>query len=251
MELREIMSAIADEYKAVLGSSLVGIYVHGSIAFGCFHWGKSDIDFLVVVRDLPSQAQKEALIGTLLRLDPVAPPKGFEMSVVLLENCQHFVYPTPFELHFSNTHAQRARENLCEYCRIMNGTDTDLAAHFTVVKHVGIALYGNPVSTVFGDVPKEAYLSSIQADVCNAENDMYRDPVYIILNLCRVLAYMESDLVLSKEKGGLWGIAHLPKRFAPFIQEALDCYGSQKVMKVEPGAGVEFTSHMKKAIFAG
>ena len=251
MELKEILSAIADAYKAALGKSLKGIYVHGSIAFGCFHWSKSDIDFLAVVKDSPSQAQKEALIGALLRLYPFAPPKGFEMSVVLLENCRRFVYPTPFELHFSNAHMERVKENLAGYCRTMNGTDADLAAHFTVVKQVGIPLYGSPVEDVFGDVPKESYLSSIQADVRDAENEIDRNPVYVILNLCRVLAYMESDLVLSKEQGGLWGIAHLPERLAPIVQEALNCYSSEKEMKMLPGAGAEFASYMTKAIFAG
>jgi streptomycin 3"-adenylyltransferase len=249
LELCEILSAIAEAYKAVLGDNMVGIYVHGSIAFGCFRFSKSDIDFLAVVKDRPSQAQKEALIGTLLRLHPVAPPKGFEMSVVLLENCRRFVYPTPFELHFSNTHLKRAKEDLAEYCRTMNGVDHDLAAHFTVVKQVGVPLCGSPVEDVFGDVPKEAYLSSIQADVRDAESEIHRDPVYVILNLCRVLAYRKSDLVLSKEQGGLWGTAHLPGCFVPIVQEALNCYGSEKEMSIAPGAGVEFASYMKKAIF--
>lgn len=250
MELNEILSAIAQAYKAALGRRLTGIYLHGSIAFDCFHWRKSDIDFLAVVREPLSQAQKEALIGALLRLAPGAPPKGFEMSAVLLENCRHFVYPTPFELHFSKAHMERAREDLSEYCRAMNGTDADLAAHFTVVRQAGIVLCGSPIADVFGDVPREAYLASIRADVQDAEDEINRDPVYIILNLCRVLAYMDSNLVLSKEKGGLWGTAHLPGQFVPVVQEALDCYRSEKEMEIAPGSGAEFAAYMKKAIFA-
>ena len=50
MEYQEILRKIATAYTKILQDNLAGIYVHGSIAFGCFHWSKSDIDFLVVDR---------------------------------------------------------------------------------------------------------------------------------------------------------------------------------------------------------
>ena len=136
MDPSEILSIIGNEYHTILGNNLCGIYIHGSLAFGCFNWSKSDIDFLVVVYNPLSQTQKEALIRSLLRLNPVAPPKGFEMSVVLYHDCRAFHYPTPFQLHFSKAHIERSKENLSEYCRTMNGTDCDLAAHFIIVKRM-------------------------------------------------------------------------------------------------------------------
>lgn len=111
--------------------------MHGSIAFGCFNENKSDIDFIVVVREKPSQSQKEAMIQTLLDLNAQAPPKGFEMSVLLEKDCKHF-RPPPFELHFSNSHMEAYRKNFSEYCRNMQGTDKDLAVHLTVIKHTGM-----------------------------------------------------------------------------------------------------------------
>lgn len=87
----------------------------------------------------------------------------------------------------------------------MHGTDPDLAAHFTVIRSVGRALWGKPISAVFGDVPREAYLRSILADVSGAENDVAS--VYIVLNLCRVLAYAQDGMVLSKAAGRALGAA--------------------------------------------
>ena len=53
-----LMDTIARSYAAILGDGLTGIYVHGSLAFGCFCWQTSDIDFIVIARascaDLPS-----------------------------------------------------------------------------------------------------------------------------------------------------------------------------------------------------
>ena len=76
MEYQEILRKIATAYTKILQDNLAGIYVHGSIAFGCFHWSKSDIDFLVVVQTEPGLAEKRALIQTLLDLDK-AGPNGF------------------------------------------------------------------------------------------------------------------------------------------------------------------------------
>lgn len=229
MNYNEILDKIANEYQGILRDNLVGIYVHGSIAFGCFNQIKSDIDFIVVVDKPPTIEEKVALIETLLDLSADAPPKGFEMSLVLSSVCKNFIYPTPFELHYSIAHLQRCEDDLRDYCTSMNGTDKDLAAHVTVIKHVGYTLIGKQVSDVFGEVPKEDYIDSIKGDIVDSKEDVIENPVYIILNLCRVLAYKNNDLILSKEQGGLWGIENLPKQHTALVSKALNNYKSEEL----------------------
>lgn len=55
-----------------------------------------------------------------------------------LEFCNPFVYPTPFGLHFSAAHLKWFQENPDDYVKKMNGTDKDLAAHFTIINHCGV-----------------------------------------------------------------------------------------------------------------
>ena len=138
----ELLQKIKSSYQIILQDKLVGIYIHGSIAFQCFTWENSDIDFLVVVKEPLSQKEKEDLISELLELDEYAPQKGFEMSVVLQSVCKPFVYPTPYELHFSNSYRERYREDLAGLCESLHGEDKDLAAHITVINAVGIPLCG-------------------------------------------------------------------------------------------------------------
>ena len=76
----EILEKIKISYQTILQDKLVGIYIHGSIAFGCFNWEKSDIDFLVVVNEKLNQKEKESLISEILDLDIYCPKKGIEMS---------------------------------------------------------------------------------------------------------------------------------------------------------------------------
>lgn len=246
----ELLTTISNNYQKILGKNLCGIYVHGSLAFDCFHWEKSDIDFLVVVYENLTLNQKISLIHTLLDLNPDAPPKGFEMSVVLYDDCKTFRYPTPFQLHYSNAHIEKITTDIREFCRTMRGTDCDLAAHFIVIKKKGLVLYGLPIKDVFEDVSASDYLASIKADIEDAENDIETNPVYIILNLCRVLAYIKDNLVLSKSEGGKWGICHLSDEYKDLIQEALDCYATDKEFVFHLFTAKKFASFMKQMIFA-
>ena len=58
----EILEQLQTACLEILAENLLGIYVHGSLAFGCFHWEISDIDVLLVTEQPPLQAEKEALL---------------------------------------------------------------------------------------------------------------------------------------------------------------------------------------------
>lgn len=222
MRVQSLLNNILLDFREALGDALTGLYLHGSLAFGCFSWETGDVDFLAVVSRPLTQPQRVALIRSMLRRTPDAPPKGLEMSVVLEDACRNFVHPTPFELHFSNAHLARCRADIDGYCREMRGVDPDLAAHFAVTRAVGRTLYGKPIAEVFAPVPREAVLDSIRGDVADA--DIHESPVYFTLNLCRVLAYQEESHMLSKAGGGEWALEKLPAQFHPLIRAALNRY---------------------------
>lgn len=236
-----LLDQIQNAYQTILGDNLTGVYIHGSLAFGCFRWDCSDIDFLVVTESEPDLPQKEALIHTLLKLNPAAPQKGFEMSVVLKENCQHFQHPLPYCLHFSNRYIEKAAADLAAYCQTMSGRDPDLAAHITVLHAVGQVLCGPAIEDVFAPVPPAAYLNSLWADVENAENDIFDHPVYTILNLCRVLAYVRGGRILSKEQGGTWGLSHLPDHLRHVVRQARNMYVRGTAEDFDPDELSKFT----------
>lgn len=148
---RPLMGRITAAFRQELGENLTGIYLHGSAAFGSMSEG-SDLDFIAVTERPPTQEQKEHLIAALLQLEREAPAKGLEMSVVLLRDCRDFAYPTPYRLHYSPIHRRAFEQDLSGYCRRMQGVDCDLAAHFTVIRRVGIVLFGSPIREVSSGV---------------------------------------------------------------------------------------------------
>lgn len=222
--LKSVTDAFVMESREILSKNLVGVYLHGSAVMGCFNEEKSDIDLLVVVNEKVSDETKMRYMDMVVRLNEDAPEKGIEMSIVRKDVCKPFVYPTPFELHFSITHLKWYKEAPADYIEKMKGTDRDLAAHFTIIYHRGKCLYGKEIKDVFEKVSRQNYFDSIMFDVENAEKDIITNPVYIVLNLCRVLAYKKEGHLLSKKEGGEWGLKALPEKYHALILQALGEY---------------------------
>lgn len=235
--------------KEILKDNLIGVYLHGSAAMGCFNEKTSDIDMLIVIDKDMSDAEKRQYMDMVVGLNTLAPEKGIELSIVKKSVCKPFVYPTPFELHFSIAHLEWYKNNPQDYILKMNGIDKDLAAHIMIIYHRGLCLYGEDIRSVFEDVGRDAYFDSIWNDVKQAEEDIMDAPVYVTLNLCRVLAYKQEDLILSKQEGGEWGLKNLPEKYSRLIQKALDEYGSVSVMELEEKEAQEYAKYMIENIY--
>jgi streptomycin 3"-adenylyltransferase len=209
----------------MLAENLVGIYVHGSAAMGGFNPARSDLDALIMVQDSLSLEIKQSLIPVTFRLVEVAPAKGLEFSVVLLRATQDFVYPTPYEFHYSQDWYEAYATDKVDL--IAPQTDADLAAHFMVTRSRGVCIDGIPIDQVFGPVPSTDYWQSLLWDAQGILADMSSEPVYAVLNLCRIVAYQREQVVLSKYEGGKWGLRHLPAAFHVLIEQALRQYEAQ------------------------
>lgn len=248
MFYQKLIDEFCDISKSIIGNDLTGIYLHGSLAMRCFNPEKSDIDLIVVIEEDITDVQKIEFMHHLVALNEKAPAKGFEISIVKREYCRSFVYPTPFELHFSPVHLQWFRDNPENYVKNMKGMDEDLAAHFTIINKYGIVLYGEAIINVFGEVPRKRYIESIWHDVKDAREHIVNDPIYTILNMCRVLAFLKEDLYLSKLQGGEWGIAHLPPKYHSLILQVLDCYKTNHIMHADTKLADQFADEMLTVI---
>ncbi|MBO4675942.1 MAG: DUF4111 domain-containing protein [Oscillospiraceae bacterium] len=224
MQYDNLINGFVERSKEILRDNLVGVYLHGSSVMGCFNPQKSDIDLIIVVDQPLSDSTKRKYMDMVAAANAMGPAKGIEMSIVLREVCKPFVYPTPYELHFSAGHLDWYRDDPDDYIRRMNGTDRDLAAHFTIINKRGRCLYGAPIEDVFAEVPSSDYMDSIWFDVEGAAEEITEYPLYLTLNLARVLAYKEGGLVLSKKEGGEWALQHLPSEYRPLITNALREY---------------------------
>lgn len=223
MTYQEILDTLSGRYAEILQENLVGVYAHGSIALGCFQESSSDIDYVIVVREEPSQETKEQVLSATVALAPYGPPKGLEMHMLLLSDCKAPRHPVFFCLHYSNMHADSVARDPAGFVRAMRGNDPDLAAHLTILHAKGICWTGLPTEAVFGPVPREDYLDSILSDVFGYDGGA----VYTLCNLCRVWGFVAQGLVLSKESGPKWALAQKECPFPEAIEQAMHAYTNQ------------------------
>lgn len=247
-EYEELLELLIQGSKEILGGDLVGIYLHGSAVMGCFQPKKSDIDLIIVIKNEILDEQKRKFMDRVVEWNGQAPEKGLEISIVRESVCTPFVYPTPFELHFSVTHLDWYRQDADDYIKKMKGTDKDLAAHFTILYHRGRTLCGKEIKDVFSEVDREYYLDSILSDIEDAAEEIAEQPVYVTLNLCRVLAYKEARLILSKKEGGEWGLSHIPERYAGLIEAAMNAYRAGDAMQLDGALAKAYAEYMLERI---
>jgi streptomycin 3"-adenylyltransferase len=239
------------EIQATLGDSLVGIYLHGSLALGSFNPDGSDVDLLVVSQHPLSVESKRRAIEQLLECSEH--PQPIEISFLRRADLQPWRYPTPFDLHYSETwRARYARELASDAWRCWNDTqryDPDLAAHFTILRHRGICLVGAPIADIFPEVPRHDYLASAMEDVLSALDDIAANPVYAILNACRTYAYLRDGRICSKDEGGAWALRALPLEGHRLIEEALGMYrGEQARIAIDNARLESFATYMRTTL---
>lgn len=240
-----------DDFRALFveetGDNLVGIYLHGSSAMGCFNPSKSDIDLLVVIKEKMTVPSTKRLVIKLLSLRERM-KNGLEFSVILETHLKEFLYPTPCELHYSDYHREKYQADDNYLCG--GYTDKDLASQIAVAYHRGRVLYGQALAELYPPIPKDHYLSSILHDIASAREDILDNPMYITLNLCRVLFFIREGEISSKREGGEWGVLHLPNEYQDLIQCYLDEYNGLSMSgKKERNQLTEFADYMLETIF--
>jgi len=192
----------------------------------CFNPLLSDIDFLAIVEDKLKVGEKRSIVHYLLELHDSPPFKHIEMSIVLEEYLRNFVYPTPFELHYSIHWYERYKTGQVDYSE--ENSDEDLAAHFVITRERGLCLYGKPIREAFLEIPKTSYIKSLLSDaewICQHPD---LNPLYAILNLCRIIVFLKRNEVTSKKEGAEWALSNLPEEFSPLINSVLHCYLNTK-----------------------
>ena len=250
-DVRRQADALLTAFQETLGENLSGVYLHGSLAMGCFNPARSDLD-LLVLSDSPMALEiKKTIAETLLRLS--RQPTPVEISFLSKADLTPWRFPTPFEYHYSESWRERQTLALADSSwqqwNDERKTDADLAAHVMVARARGIYLLGWPIAEVLPAVPPADYLASIRGDVedfLSGRIAPISNPVYFVLNACRVLAYVMERHIYSKDEGGAWALAHLPEQYHGLIAQALEQYRTSDGPAFEAEALNRFGVYIQK-----
>jgi streptomycin 3"-adenylyltransferase len=241
-------------FQEHLASNMIGVYLHGSLAMGCFNPVSSDIDLLVATHHTIPFDSKWGVVKMLLNVS--CDPHPVEISFLCQVDLNPWRYPTPFDFHFSEgwriPFEQALASDQKRLSKQQPATDTDLAAHITITNHRGVRLWGLPIDQVFPAVPEKDYRTSILEDLRWARERLGGEVKleYGVLNSCRVHAYLRQGLVCSKAEGAAWGLQAFPGEFHPLIQKALYGYQEGKISSQFPGK-IEDVQRLIDSVLAG
>ncbi len=252
-DIRKQTKLLCAHTFGILDEDLVGIYLHGSLAMGCFNPERSDIDLLAVTKHPMTLATKHLTIEMLLSLSKA--PRPVEIHFLVKDEIHPFQHPLPFDLHYGEKWREQMSADLAngqwQHWNDSPKRDPDLAAHLMIATTRGLVLYGHPIAEILPSVPGKDYANSIIGDYRYGRGRRQQKPMYFILNACRVLAYLNNKKIVSKDEGGVYGLATLPAEFHPLLQQALDIYrGPQPATPFDENLLDRFTLWMDQRILA-
>jgi streptomycin 3"-adenylyltransferase len=217
--LRETLSCI----HSILQENIVGIYLYGSLAMGCFNSKSSDIDIIIVVRKRLLKVQRKKVIEYLK--EACSKSRRLELNIIRENAIRHPRYPIMVDLHFE--HWGEIFEN---------ERSKEILSNLYTTRKRGFRVWGKPTSNVFSEIPAQYHLRSVIEDLKCTRKHLHESPdhvgydpaVYWVLGSCRILAFIREKKVLSKLEGGQWGLANLPKKYYDLIKQALFYYQGKK-----------------------
>ena len=225
------VQTLQSEFGTILGEHFVSLYLHGSLVLGGFNPARSDIDLIALMDRRSTVEQKRQLVELLLRVSKA--PSPVEISFLVTEDIFPFQSPLPYDLHFREAWRDRYRQELrdgtWEHWNNAARRDIELAIYLTVLARAGIPLYGPPIVEALPTVPEQVFRNALVASFEYLREKRLRNPIAFVLDACRDDAYLHEGALLSKDEGGEWGLAHLPERYQPLVQQSLALYRGERL----------------------
>lgn len=245
-EVREQVEHFVGGCRSILGEDLAGVYLHGSLAMGCFNPLLSDLDFVVLSEQRLTQEDVRQFGEMMLSLSNM--PYPIEMSVLAHTEINPWQHPSPFEYHYSEAWRERQVNALNDEALRQPPTDDDLAAHLVIARERGVTLYGEAVRQALPEVPTEDYLDSLLGDFDESKARIVENPVYGVLNFCRVYWFLAKSAIASKDEAGEWAQTYLPEEYRPIVAKALRAYRGNGEANFAPDMLREFALYVDSEI---
>lgn len=223
---------------ALLGSRLVGVYLHGSAVLGGFDVRRSDVDVLVVCEEPITTAQQSVAADSLSDEHLPCPARGLELSIVTLEVAQCPGAEPAYELHMTTA---------SDDTKVVDGHqhrgDPDLVLHFAVCRTAGRLLGpGLPAAEVFGPLSDDLVLAQLSTELRWSAEHFPNE--YAVLNACRAWRFALDGVIVSKIDGGRWALERASDTDHALIEHALDHQRCLPAADLDPAAVIRFVEQV-------
>ncbi len=240
LELDAALHAYVDGVRHLFGDHLIGIYCHGSLAYGAFEAATSDVDLVVVYERGLTAAQQEGLAAlhtrllsahpAVARLDVTYAPLdaiGTDGRTGPIFRDGHLVVEGRGDLNAVTRHTLRTR---------------------------GLALYGPPPLEIVPPASLEDLRATMRYNIAFLRHRM---PAYVwggttptvfgVLTLCRVLYTLRTGQITGKRAAGEWALGQVATPWRPFLRRALTRYNRPDGVDLVLAAGaIPFVTYIAR-----
>lgn len=207
-DVNKVLELLAEGLKELLSNQLAGLYLTGSLTYGDFDKGSSDIDFLAVLTNPLTDQQIEAVKQLHQRIGEAVPfwAKRLEGSYITTAMAKTKAQPAE-----QRPYVNGGKVNLYKY-------GNEWTINLYALLETGVAIVGVEPKEMFPNVTIEDVREASKQDFLNDWQPKLDDPdafnsksydsnhlkAYTVLTMCRILHRAKNDGIASKRVASRW-----------------------------------------------
>jgi streptomycin 3"-adenylyltransferase len=213
---------VAGVVRDVLGSDLIGAYLHGSAVLGGLR-PNSDLDVLAVSRRPTTDAEKRTLIERLTRISRRGDRtrRSVNLELVVQDTVRPWRYPPPMDLQYGDWFgADFDRGELTPW----RSPEPDLALVISAVLTADRPILGPPPGEVLDPVPADDVRRAMLDGIPALLGDLDGDEANVTLTFARIWVTLETDRIVPKDVAADRALERVPAEHRPVLERARTIY---------------------------
>lgn len=222
-DVNQVIQLLADGLKDLLGDQLAGLYLTGSLTYGDFDKGSSDIDFLAVISSPLSEEQLETVKELHQQIGEAVPfwAKRLEGSYITTDMIKTKECPEE-----KRPYVNGGKINQYKY-------GSEWTINLYALQETGVSIVGPEPLQMFPVVTIEDVREASKQDLLNDWQPKLDDPdafnhagydsnhlrAYAVLTICRILHGAKNDGIASKRVASTW-VKETYKDWAELVEQA-------------------------------
>ncbi len=243
-ELNNVLRDLVNSVQEILNDSFIGAYLQGSFAIGDFDL-HSDVDFIIVIEEQPSDDQIQALQAMHERI--------YNLDTRWAQHLEGSYFPKNVLRH----HSQRGEK----LWYLDNGSRSLIKADHCntivvrwVVRENGVVLAGPPPETLVDPMGVEVLRREIMETITGWGQEIVDNPAhfnnrfyqtYMVLNFCRMLHDLHAGSPGSKLAGAEWAKTNLDTSWNGLIDRTWSGRPNPAISVRQPADPKDFESTLK------